>query len=224
MIHCRPDTEACSPREIVGNAMFTIVSSSPIMNKLRQHMPRTARRRRRLSWGTATTFYSAVRLNSGQPPNSPVPLATSATGIAKITLPPDAHKCGMPISCRIQLIFSPAATRAAACAAAFPRDTSTFVESRTQGQRGPGAQEDLVSVFERHRLIGLDALVLAVDEGVGAVGRLHVHQAPAAVRVGDQEGVGVRNAWVLRRSAQVDVGFDAAGPATPADQQLTAVE
>src|ERR1700734_2654742 len=73
MIHCRPDTEACSPREIVGNAMFTIVSSSPIMNKLRQHMPRTARRRRRLSWGTATTFYSAVRLNSGQPPQLTCP-------------------------------------------------------------------------------------------------------------------------------------------------------
>src|SRR6266567_7343239 len=73
MTHCRPETEACSPWEIVGSARFTMVSSSPIMNKLRQQMPRTAMRCRRLSWGTATTFYSAIRLKLRASPNSPVP-------------------------------------------------------------------------------------------------------------------------------------------------------
>jgi len=50
-VHCRPDTGVCSPLPMAGRAMFTIVFSSPMMNRLRQQMARTSTRRRRLSSG-----------------------------------------------------------------------------------------------------------------------------------------------------------------------------
>ena len=51
MIHCRPDTDECSSRPIDGSATFTIVLSSPTMNRLRQQMARMSRRRWRLRSG-----------------------------------------------------------------------------------------------------------------------------------------------------------------------------
>ncbi len=52
-LHCRPDTEACRSRRMDGSATFTIVLSSPTMNRLMQQMASTSRRRRRLSSGRA---------------------------------------------------------------------------------------------------------------------------------------------------------------------------
>src|SRR4051794_999773 len=56
MVHCRPDTEACRSVRIDGRAMFTIVLSSPTMNRLRQQMATTRTRRR----GVTTPFYPLV--------------------------------------------------------------------------------------------------------------------------------------------------------------------
>ena len=53
IVHCSPDTDACSSRPIDGSATFTIVLSRPTMNRLMQQMPSTSRRRWRLSSGTA---------------------------------------------------------------------------------------------------------------------------------------------------------------------------
>src|SRR6478609_9503080 len=55
IVHCSPDTDACSSRPIDGSATFTIVLSRPTMNRLMQQMPSTSRRRRRLSSGKQIT-------------------------------------------------------------------------------------------------------------------------------------------------------------------------
>ena len=46
MVHCSPDTEACSSRWIEGSAMFTIVLSRPTISRLMQQMARISIRRR----------------------------------------------------------------------------------------------------------------------------------------------------------------------------------
>jgi hypothetical protein len=45
IVHCRLDTDAPNSWRIDGSARFTIVLSSPTMNRLRQQIARTARRR-----------------------------------------------------------------------------------------------------------------------------------------------------------------------------------
>src|ERR1700761_1996869 len=51
MVHCRPETDECRSLAIDGRATFTIVLSRPTMNRLRQQMASTSRRRRRVRSG-----------------------------------------------------------------------------------------------------------------------------------------------------------------------------
>ena len=50
IVHCNPETEACSARWIEGSATLTIVVSRPTISRLIQQMPRTRRRLWRLRW------------------------------------------------------------------------------------------------------------------------------------------------------------------------------
>ena len=52
MIHCGPDRDVCRSARSDGSAMFTIVLSSPTMNKLMQQIARMSMRLRWLTSGT----------------------------------------------------------------------------------------------------------------------------------------------------------------------------
>src|SRR5215469_5656065 len=84
------------------------------------------------------------------------------------------------------------------------------------GEDGPGADADPVAVVERHP----DAAwyLTAVDHR--AVRRARVEQHPAAVRFRHQDGMQMRDARVGRRASQVDLWFEPAGHAAPADAHL----
>src|SRR5690606_21705464 len=88
------------------------------------------------------------------------------------------------------------------------------------GDRRPGAHVHPVAVLERDGDEGLDRLLAAVDRG--AVGRVLVHDRPAAVRLLHQHRVLVRDARVLRGCRQIDVGGVTGGVPAAADGDLVA--
>lgn len=75
-----------------------------------------------------------------------------------------------------------------------------------------------VAVVERDGDIGLYRILGAVERG--AVGGVLVDHGPAAVRLLDQDRVLVRDARVLRRDRQIDVGGFAGGVPATADGDL----
>ncbi len=62
MIHCRPDTDAFRSARIDGSATLTIVLSVLTRNRLRQQIPSTRYRCRRVSSATCTSAYLLVHL------------------------------------------------------------------------------------------------------------------------------------------------------------------
>ena len=88
--------------------------------------------------------------------------------------------------------------------------------------RRPGADVDPVAVLERDRTNGWIGSSRAVDRG--AVRRVLVDDRPGAVGLLDQDRVLVRDARVLGRHRQVDVGGLAGGVAAAADGDLVAGE
>ncbi|GDY53674.1 hypothetical protein SVIO_042970 [Streptomyces violaceusniger] len=81
---------------------------------------------------------------------------------------------------------------------------------------------DAVAVPERNRHERLDRLLAAVDRR--AVRRVLVDDRPDAVGLLDEERVLVRDARVLGRPPEVDVGGLTGAVAAPADGDLLAVE